>query len=1074
MKKYLILISFLFLGFLRGEELFHGVNPKNGQLVLSEKGFVPIFTDEKVTKLVSLLTEETACTFFFLDDRTQAIDFQGCLYEFFYAADQINSKKIWNADGTLFSHEEWDWQDGELLSHSYYDSNERLVHQEAFERDEDSLTYIILSGDKILKTQYRYHQGRLQSLTGPEGQETRYFYNDKGLICAEINSIRQFFSYTPEDDLCEVIIDDGLSEDSEDFQGASIRKRIEFIPSVKKPEVILLYSFDPLIGAEVIEKRIEGTYGNDSKLIYQELFTSHFGLEETFFDYDSFGHLTLMHDGSGNGIESFYDHENHLLRQSVLIDNAPLSSTVFTYDAIDRPIGKDQIAGNGTTTPEQYIYNPLNQIKATIDALGNRTDYAYNPLGQLIEIIHPPVMSLEGAILSPTQHWEYNSLGQLTAYIDPDGVKFTQDPAANHNPWAPQAPPLRMPQSKPETIESCYDPAGTTGLKLCFIEQDRLVIITSDALGRIVKKEHLNPEGETVSTAEMFYSAAGRPVYLNENGSITTWTYDQAGNIIAVTTANTLLQRTTHYNYDLKGYLTSICKPDGISLNFTYDKIGQLKHIHSTDGSVDEPFDAEECIVKQYDDQNHCIGFVLPDDSAVSYEWEGNALKHIYRIDRSGKILYDIDEKSLIPAKNSHYESESHPEKIYKYDLNGNLISIRSENEAIELTYDALDRLIRVKTDAKHSYSYTYDGLQRLRERIDYFEEQEISREQYLYDGPHEIGLLKEGAITAFRLLDPRLENESTIAVEIDEKFTDSHNPWNYGGKRVDRETHLVFFGSQVCTEKEGLWLNSNARQYSKHIEDNSVFSSANSWVKSNLSFEEKAKAQIDTIAHTLFKNAWLVMLGYYNEEASIGVVGNGELNDKVRVTIINGMLNIRSWAEHNAMEVSKTHGDINVHYVYRPTRGWTLDLIRATLGKCGLPSVEAKLLAETWKKLIAEMGGTEGSGTIIHYAHSIGAADTLSARHYLTPQEQRMIKVISLGSPLVIPHEGFASVINYISLRDGIRYLALFSKDHQFVYLDSYWGIPVIDHLLNSGTYKTLMENLGKAFIKEYIEKKK
>lgn len=255
-----------------------------------------------------------------------------------------------------------------------------------------------------------------------------------------------------------------------------------------------------------------------------------------------------------------------------------------------------------------------------------------------------------------------------------------------------------------------------------------------------------------------------------------------------------------------------------------------------------------------------------------------------------------------------------------------------------------------------------------------------------------------------------------------------------------------------------------------------STASAIDTWVKQNLSDEERIKKDFEQAVIQHFGRAWLIMLGYYQEDPEVGIVGNGELNDKVRVTLINGMLNIRKWAEANARLISTTHANVNVHFVYRPTRGWMHDLIKAGWCQIGFSSYESKLLAETWKELINEMGGPEGGGTIVHYAHSIGGADTYAATAHLTPEEQKMIKVISLGSPLIIPHEGFGSVINYMSLRDGICFLAplshlstFFTDKFNVVYLDSYWGIPVVDHLLNSGSYKTLIETLGRDFVKEY-----
>ena len=124
----------------------------------------------------------------------------------------------------------------------------------------------------------------------------------------------------------------------------------------------------------------------------------------------------------------------------------------------------------------------------------------------------------------------------------------------------------------------------------------------------------------------------------------------------------------------------------------------------------------------------------------------------------------------------------------------------------------------------------------------------------------------------------------------------------------------------------------------------------------------------------------------------------------------------------------------------------------------------------------IAEVGGIGSEGMIIHYAHSIGGTNTYSAKYLLSPEELKMIKIVTLGSPTIIPSEGFHSVINYISVRDGIswldpisRFWALFNENTHIVYAGSYFGIPFIDHLLYGETYGKIITDLGKDFVNKY-----
>lgn len=1176
MKHYILALLLLCYSLLHAEgELFHGIDLITGELVLAEEGFNPLCQNGQVIELINSQNLKNAYSFVYSPENTTIIDAENHRFQYTHDGKHILAKMTWDHDGSLFGVETRNWNNDELVNHAFFDGAGALLYQQKIEHTENSV--LITTFDQNITTWIRryYEEGRLVSQTDSSGQSSLYFYTPENLISSEINvrtdsTLRQFYFYNSDGYLTEIITDDGNDLNPSCFNDVLDRRRLEIIPSMKHPEVLILYRYDPALGVELIEKRIESIYSDDAKIIFEEFFDQRAEITtETYFEYDALGHLISLHDGKGNGIESSYDIEHHLLRQSTLADNTPVESSIYNYEEGHQPSSCDILDSSGSTNPNRFIYNTLNQISTAIDCLGNQTNFCYNPLGQLTKIIHPAVQNGEDQIINPTQEWHYNCLGRLVSYTDPCGrihpaQKTTSTPKQDNyiNPWTPSTHPLKCPKKiENASVAPFLTESGSYGTKLSIANDcDTLTTYSCDALNRVTEIITTNLSGALIQGERMRYNASGNPVLYcwyhpkTKEWITTTWSYTPHGNLeLLIEGLHTPRQRTTTYRYDDGNRLLQICKPNGTCVNFTYDESSRLNTITSSDGTINQTFQSEELIVKQYDDQNRCVGFILPDGSAASYSWDANEITDIYRLDATGKVLYNISKEAFVLQEKGRFAKPRSPpashdelfqlqqcgERFYRYDANGNVSTIKTKDERLDLTYDALDRLITVSSDDGHSFQYTYDGCNRRIERICSKDAIEIYREFYLYDGMKEIGTMRDGKITQFRLLDPSQKSEigATIAIELDGQILrpvhDSHQnikrllsfennqeqtcyrydswrqrtsteavldcPWRFRGKRTDEETGFVFFGRRFYMPYEGRWLTADPMGYIDspnrylycsgkpgQIQDHyglfaissiyetlskSVFT-VDDWLQKHFSFEQNIKHDVDHVAHQMFSNAWLVMLGYYKEDSKVDVVGNGELNDKVRVTIINGMLNMEEWAEETAMEVSKTHADINVHYIYRATRGWFHDLLKATLCKLGFVSSEAKLLAQTWKELIAEMGGPEEGGTIVHYAHSIGAADTLSARLFLSPEEQKMIKVISLGSPLVIPHEGFGSVINYISLRDGIRYLALFAQNQNFVYLDSYWGIPVIDHLMNQGTYKTLMENLGKAFIKEYIKK--
>ena len=320
------------------------------------------------------------------------------------------------------------------------------------------------------------------------------------------------------------------------------------------------------------------------------------------------------------------------------------------------------------------------------------------------------------------------------------------------------------------------------------------------------------------------------------------------------------------------------------------------------------------------------------------------------------------------------------------------------------------------------------------------------------------------------------------------------HNPWMFSSKRLDTETGLVYYGNRYYDPEAGRWTTKdplgtfdglnpyiflhNNPLYS--IDLTGLFSWSSAWdsaayfmhaVKKKVSFTENIKEELDTLAHATFSKTFLQLSGYYEHQADSGRSVHGEeFSDQVRITLINGILNVKMDLEETLKLFSKTHGDTAIHYVFHPTEGWSKDMINSILAKFGYTTPYAQLLAHKWKELIKEIGT---DGTIIHYAHSTGATDTYVAKNLLSPEEQQMIHVITLGSPILIPNGvGFGSTINYVSKRDGVCLLdpigyinGLVSEESNVEFLGTFWGIPIIDHTLYTETYGNMIKDLGDTF---------
>lgn len=257
-------------------------------------------------------------------------------------------------------------------------------------------------------------------------------------------------------------------------------------------------------------------------------------------------------------------------------------------------------------------------------------------------------------------------------------------------------------------------------------------------------------------------------------------------------------------------------------------------------------------------------------------------------------------------------------------------------------------------------------------------------------------------------------------------------------------------------------------------------FEEALSWTSSfwnvfrhDVSLFEEIHEEFEFFCHQMLGPGLFLLIGVKSEDVKTGTIGLGEVGPDVRITHINGILNTHQDCIDNVQRVSDMHGGVNVHYSYRPSEGWTHDLINCIIVKWGYTSPSAFELGRTWKKLIAEM---DGKGEIIHYAHSQGGAETACARHLLTPEEQKMIIVYTFGSSRLLEDKGFKRVMNYVSRRDGVSMLdpqgylySLFYQPENVIFVGSSWGFPLIDHPMTNENYTKVLEDLGEEFVQRY-----
>ncbi len=747
------------------------------------------------------------------------------------------------------------------------------------------------------------------------------------------------------------------------------------------------------------------------------------------------------------------------------------------------------------------------------------THYSYNSKGQIEQIIKPDGKS----ILQ-----EYNPLGQLTVLRASDNsfaYRYQYDSTGNIVLAEDLVQHTVTRRSYDEKHQLTSENLGN-GLYSTW---------SYDPLGRLIA----TTLPDQTSTCYKYDAANLREVQRNLKNKtlVHSYTYDnERGRVLEAQLMGNCGKLTFNYDYngkpqsletphfghtigdearDSMGRILSakIRDPKGVvKSGYTYDPLGRLLETRE-----------EKNTKYTYDSL----------DNRLSIDGQKLALNHLNQLLSTPEAQYSYDDNgNLISEKRL-----GQLERKYTYDPLNRLIKVTIGNDIYQYTYDPFNRRISKKHQNEvENYLYYGDleigsadkngAIKQLRTLgIGIGAEAgaavfiEIEGQEYvpIHDLQGSVRALVDvetnkvaefyryaafGEVTIFDSYGNELE------------YSEIGNPWFFSGKRLDTESGLYFFGKRYYSAELGRWFTPDplgfadgANLYS-YVHQNPLnandlyglfsFSDLLNAIKAFfIKCFEKIKAFFETVAtwfktylsasairdyfkfigYEIIAKGYAILRGKFNYQSVQGVYGEGEINDKVRVTFINGIYTKPSHLVDNIKGISESHGGVNVHYVYSASRGIILDLIRAARIKFGFTSPEAHILADTWRQMIAEMGGTEGGGKIIHYAHSIGAGDTERALRLMTLEERKMIDISTFGSPILMDGEYRGShVTNYVNVRDGVSLLdplkyfkALFSGDRSIIFVGAMNGFPFIDHLFGCPAYRHVYETLGKYFVQFY-----
>ncbi len=385
----------------------------------------------------------------------------------------------------------------------------------------------------------------------------------------------------------------------------------------------------------------------------------------TTINYDSRGNQVLMTYPDSSTSSMTYDVEN----RQTSTTNQLGETTYMLYDALDRQTvtiypddtmpavtlvevvdiaAATELADNPRSITE---YDADSRVIATIDALGNRTEFEYDAAGR---------RTLVRDALGQETLTEYDAAGRQIATVDARGNRseFEYDDANR-------------------LVRTIFADATST-------------TVDYDALGR--RTSVTDQEGYTT---RFEYDALGRMIaVIDALDQRTEYEYDEQGSRLIQRDA---LGRETAYSYDTLGRRTARTLPEGQSESIRYDAIGNMTSRTDFNGhTTTYLYDIMNRVTSMNADTNHPSLTLAHAPSTFRYTYDllgrrtsAESLNH------AASSLY-TDNWQYDPRGRLIEHGGTHGSLSYSYDANNNLLTAQSDITSgykQGYQYDVLNRL---------------------------------------------------------------------------------------------------------------------------------------------------------------------------------------------------------------------------------------------------------------------------------------------------------------------------------------------------------------------------------------------
>lgn len=665
------------------------------------------------------VTEDDGAAMVFAHDRDgRPIQIQG--------PDGTTASRAWDAGGNLVGATQRGGAEldqsvndrGDLVSSSYAGATTTWIYddQHRVTAETDALgnttRYTYTGTDRLPTTMvdplggttnYIVTDGRITSVTDPDGVTMSYTYDDNGRLVSTRSPTGGTTMYEYDDAGRLTSTTDplgGVSATSYDAAGR-VTSRTDPAGALTQHE----YSRAGLLTSTTDPAGATQTYAHD-EAGQLTTYTDQAG-RVTSYSYDSQGDLVGT-DGPAGTSTSSHDHYGRLTAST----NALGATSAVTYDADGRPTstatGEAAIAteydlrGNPTTVTDptgritRYTYDLLDRVTSTIEPGDVTTTTEYDAVGRPVRVVDP----------AGTTTSTFTAAGRPLTEVGPTGtlMTYTYDAAGNQVAATTGTGRITRTTYDPNRrVTAVTSPSGLV-TRYGYDAAGRTVRIT-DPAGRVSTTTY-TPRGEIATVTRpggavqrFSYTALG---YLatatNANNDTTRYGYDEAGNMNSVTDP---LGRTTRFEHDAAGRETAIIDPLGRTTTTAYDDRGNPTIVTRPDGSTQ---------TTNYDPADRILARTGSDGTTVTTAYD-SAGRVATVADTSGSYAHAYDTAGRL----STVAQPDGRSIAYGYDAAGRRTALTyPDSGTATFTYDPDGYLTRLVDQNGNATSYNVDADGRL------------------------------------------------------------------------------------------------------------------------------------------------------------------------------------------------------------------------------------------------------------------------------------------------------------------------------------------------------------------------